>query len=116
MPPLCHDDERSALLQFKESRISNDFYASKFDCRPTMASWKPEEAGHLLDMSRKSSLTIYQNLFNYQNHINGSTVDCKSKERIRSEEQIMVGSKRASEAARVREQETPLRSLTVAAS
>ncbi|KAH9752510.1 Receptor-like protein 47 [Citrus sinensis] len=43
MPPLCHDDERSALLQFKESRISNDFYASKFDCRPTMASWKPEE-------------------------------------------------------------------------
>ncbi|XP_024039383.1 receptor-like protein 12 [Citrus clementina] len=43
MPPLCHDDERSALLQFKESRISGDFYAWKFDCRPTMASWKPEE-------------------------------------------------------------------------
>ncbi|ESR52389.1 hypothetical protein CICLE_v10010869mg [Citrus x clementina] len=29
MLPLCHDDERSALLQFKDSRIS--------------ASWKPEE-------------------------------------------------------------------------
>ncbi|GAY54224.1 hypothetical protein CUMW_155060 [Citrus unshiu] len=43
MLPLCHDDERSALLQFKESRISGDFYAWKFDCRPTMASWKPEE-------------------------------------------------------------------------
>ncbi|GAY67107.1 hypothetical protein CUMW_253930 [Citrus unshiu] len=41
--PLCHDDERYALLQFKESRISGDFYAWKFDCRPTMASWKPEE-------------------------------------------------------------------------
>ncbi|KAH9686559.1 Receptor-like protein 35 [Citrus sinensis] len=26
-----------------ESRISGDFYAWKFDCRPTMASWKPEE-------------------------------------------------------------------------
>ncbi|KDO41015.1 hypothetical protein CISIN_1g048333mg, partial [Citrus sinensis] len=25
------------------SRISGDFYAWKFDCRPTMASWKPEE-------------------------------------------------------------------------
>ncbi|KAK9218200.1 hypothetical protein WN943_006837 [Citrus x changshan-huyou] len=43
MLPLCYDDERSALLQFKESRISGDFYAWKFDCRPTMASWKPEE-------------------------------------------------------------------------
>ncbi|KAK9214717.1 hypothetical protein WN944_006716 [Citrus x changshan-huyou] len=43
MLPLCHDDELSALLQFKESRISGDFYAWKFDCRPTMASWKPEE-------------------------------------------------------------------------
>ncbi|KAH9752521.1 Receptor-like protein 6 [Citrus sinensis] len=43
MLPLCHDDERSALLQFKESRISSDFYAWKFDCHPTMASWKPEE-------------------------------------------------------------------------
>ncbi|ESR52391.1 hypothetical protein CICLE_v10010867mg [Citrus x clementina] len=43
MPPLCHDDERSALLQFKENRISGDFYAWKFDCHPTMASWKPEE-------------------------------------------------------------------------
>ena len=43
MPLLCHNDERSALLQFKESRISGDFYAWKFDCRPTMASWKPEE-------------------------------------------------------------------------
>ncbi|KAK9218201.1 hypothetical protein WN943_006838 [Citrus x changshan-huyou] len=43
MLPLCHYDERSALLQFKESIISGDFYAWKFDCRPTMASWKPEE-------------------------------------------------------------------------
>ncbi|KAH9752515.1 Receptor-like protein 6 [Citrus sinensis] len=43
MLPLCHDDERSALLQFKDSRISGDFYAWKFDCRPTIASWKPEE-------------------------------------------------------------------------
>ncbi|KAK9214716.1 hypothetical protein WN944_006715 [Citrus x changshan-huyou] len=43
MPLLCHDDERSALLQFKESRISGEFYAWKFDCHPTMATWKPEE-------------------------------------------------------------------------
>ncbi|KAK9184424.1 hypothetical protein WN943_024774 [Citrus x changshan-huyou] len=41
--PLCHDDERSALLEFKERHINRDLDAWKFDCRPKAASWKPEE-------------------------------------------------------------------------
>ncbi|GAY64370.1 hypothetical protein CUMW_232980 [Citrus unshiu] len=41
--PLCHDDERSALLEFKERHINRDLDAWKFNCRPKAASWKPEE-------------------------------------------------------------------------
>ncbi|KAH9656858.1 Receptor-like protein 6 [Citrus sinensis] len=47
---LCHDDECSALLQFKESLIINDtieesyhYYPWSSGCRPKAASWKPEE-------------------------------------------------------------------------
>ena len=47
MLPLCHDDERSALLQFKESLIINETYTSypwiNQPCRPKTESWKPEE-------------------------------------------------------------------------
>ncbi|KAH9686536.1 Receptor-like protein 7 [Citrus sinensis] len=56
---LCHDDERSALLQFKESISSGDFYAWKFDCRPTMASWKPKE--EILRLSNLVSLDLSLN-------------------------------------------------------
>ncbi|KAH9684578.1 Receptor-like protein 7 [Citrus sinensis] len=46
--PICHDDERSSLLQFKESLIINDTidesyhtYHWIYECRPKVASWKP---------------------------------------------------------------------------
>ncbi|KAJ4717606.1 Receptor-like protein [Melia azedarach] len=37
--PLCHEDERSMLLQFKESLMINEYPS----CRPKSASWKSSE-------------------------------------------------------------------------
>ena len=50
--PLCHGDERSALLQFKESLIISEskeidtLYGPIF-CHPKAASWKPEEGNNI---------------------------------------------------------------------
>ncbi|KAH9656847.1 Receptor-like protein 6 [Citrus sinensis] len=48
--PICHDDERSALLQFKEGLIinvpieeSHHNYPWSYECRPKVASWKQGE-------------------------------------------------------------------------
>ncbi|XVE77443.1 hypothetical protein DITRI_Ditri13aG0063100 [Diplodiscus trichospermus] len=41
--PLCHPDERSALLQFKESFVIDNSASSSSDAYPKTASWKLEE-------------------------------------------------------------------------
>ncbi|KAJ4717598.1 putative Leucine-rich receptor-like kinase family protein [Melia azedarach] len=44
--PLCHEDERSMLLQFKESLMINENSSSLFwdvPCRPKSESWMSEE-------------------------------------------------------------------------
>ncbi|KAL9451817.1 hypothetical protein AB3S75_013399 [Citrus x aurantiifolia] len=52
LSPLCHEDERSALLQFKESLIISEskeidtLYGPIF-CHPKAASWKPEEGNNI---------------------------------------------------------------------
>lgn len=46
LSPLCHDYERSALLQFKESLTiisETSFYYIWDPCRPKTVSWTPEE-------------------------------------------------------------------------
>ncbi|TXG55451.1 hypothetical protein EZV62_020707 [Acer yangbiense] len=43
MQPLCHDDERSALLKFKQSISVDDFYCyDPFSSYPKVESWKLE--------------------------------------------------------------------------
>ncbi|XP_031266325.1 receptor-like protein 6 [Pistacia vera] len=41
--PHCHDDERSSLLQFKESLIINKFASSDPSAYPKLASWKAND-------------------------------------------------------------------------
>ena len=69
--PLCHPDERSALLQFKESFVINNSASSSFYAYPKTESWKLEEesgdccswkgvqcdnsTGHVIALDLKSS-------------------------------------------------------------
>ncbi|KAG2720843.1 hypothetical protein I3760_02G053000 [Carya illinoinensis] len=41
--PLCHDDERFALLQFKESFIINQSASKDASAYPKVLSWKPDQ-------------------------------------------------------------------------
>ncbi|KAH9745259.1 Receptor-like protein 6 [Citrus sinensis] len=41
--PLCHDHERSALLNFKESLVINQTASSYSSTYPKVATWKPDE-------------------------------------------------------------------------
>ncbi|KAF5464978.1 hypothetical protein F2P56_015013 [Juglans regia] len=41
--PLCHDDERFSLLQFKESFIINQFASNDPFAYPKVSSWKPNQ-------------------------------------------------------------------------
>ncbi|KAG2722070.1 hypothetical protein I3760_02G112600 [Carya illinoinensis] len=41
--PLCHDDERFALLQFKESFIINQSASRDPSAYPKVSSWKPDQ-------------------------------------------------------------------------
>ncbi|XP_041004022.1 receptor-like protein 7 [Juglans microcarpa x Juglans regia] len=67
--PLCHDDERFALLQFKESFIINQFASGDPSAYPKVSSWKPEsrdccnwdgvecnkDTGHVIGLNLSSS-------------------------------------------------------------
>ncbi|XP_044471522.1 receptor-like protein 7 [Mangifera indica] len=65
---LCHENERFALLQFKESMIINKFASSEPSAYPKVASWKAntnccswdevtcnEVSGHLVELDLSSS-------------------------------------------------------------
>ncbi|KAG2720799.1 hypothetical protein I3760_02G051100 [Carya illinoinensis] len=41
--PLCHDDERFALLQFKESFVINQSASGDASAYPKVSKWKPDE-------------------------------------------------------------------------
>ncbi|KAG2720802.1 hypothetical protein I3760_02G051300 [Carya illinoinensis] len=43
LQPLCHDDERFALLQFKESFIINQSASKDASAYPKVSSWKPDQ-------------------------------------------------------------------------
>ena len=69
--PLCHDDESSALLHFKESFIINKSASSDPDAYPRVSSWRlegensdccswdgvdcDEDAGHVIGLDLSSS-------------------------------------------------------------
>ncbi|XP_031272561.1 receptor-like protein 7 [Pistacia vera] len=66
--PLCHDDERSSLLQFKESLIINKFASIEPSAYPKVVSWKADKdccswdgvtcseiTGHLIELDLTSS-------------------------------------------------------------
>ncbi|KAG7991809.1 hypothetical protein I3843_02G096800 [Carya illinoinensis] len=67
--PLCHDDERFALLQFKESFIIDQYASEDPSAYPKVSSWKPDssdcckwdgvecnkDTGHVIDLDLSSS-------------------------------------------------------------
>ncbi|KAJ0030278.1 hypothetical protein Pint_14560 [Pistacia integerrima] len=66
--PLCHDDERSSLLQFKESLIINKFASRDPSAYPKVVFWKADKdccswdgvtcsevTGHLIELDLTSS-------------------------------------------------------------
>jgi hypothetical protein len=72
LQPLCHEDERSALLQFKDSFIINKSASAHPFAYPKVASWTPEgehstdccswdgvecneDTGHVIDLDLNSS-------------------------------------------------------------
>ncbi|KAK9184427.1 hypothetical protein WN943_024777 [Citrus x changshan-huyou] len=63
--PICHDDERSALLQFKEGLIinvpieeSHHNYPWSYECRPKVASWKQGEAASKVPSTLAAAFSI----------------------------------------------------------
>ncbi|XP_031266288.1 receptor-like protein 7 isoform X2 [Pistacia vera] len=68
MKPLCHDDERSSLLQFNASLIINEFASGNPSAYPKVVYWKADKdccswdgvtcsevTGHLIELNLTSS-------------------------------------------------------------
>jgi hypothetical protein len=71
LQPLCHEDERSALLQFKDSFVINKSASPYPSAYPKVASWTPEgehgdcclwdgvycheETGHIIELDLSGS-------------------------------------------------------------
>ncbi|KAB1219254.1 Receptor-like protein 12 [Morella rubra] len=106
--PLCHDDERLALLQFKESFIINRSASDDPAAYPTVSLWKPESGdcckwhgvecdegtGHVISLNLSSSclygsinsnsslfqLVHLQSLDLYDNHFNFSRIPTRFRQ------------------------------------